>query len=259
MNTAAHSRAVIIASHGVADSKNGVMAALVPFVRAGYSLVLYDMRHHNESSGREWTWDQVERVSVDDIRAGNPPSNPELLDKLTNDFIASGFDTRKLIKEICESRTYQLSIIPNKWNEDDTINFSHASPRRLSAEQKAQEAAEQLEQAMQEAADGLDELAHDRVHHLVHRLDVSHRRRACQLRFQSAEVPFPGRFEFAIRIAAQHTAEPHTGIFMQDDITNDHRVRCDVMPLAHQCYSFVAQAVFHGGGCQSRCRSNPAS
>ena len=39
------------------------------------------------------------------------------------------------MRTICQSRTYQLSIIPNKWNEDDTINFSHASPRRLSAEQ----------------------------------------------------------------------------------------------------------------------------
>src|SRR5207247_7317242 len=36
---------------------------------------------------------------------------------------------------ICQSRTYQLSIVKNKWNEDDTINFSHANPRRLSAEQ----------------------------------------------------------------------------------------------------------------------------
>jgi hypothetical protein len=71
---------------------------------------------------------------VDDIRAGNPPSNPELLDKLTNDFIASGFDTRKLIKEICESRTYQLSINTNKWNKDDDLNYSHALPRRLPAE-----------------------------------------------------------------------------------------------------------------------------
>ena len=72
---------------------------------------------------------------VDDIRGGNPPSNPALLDALTAEFIKSGFDTRALMRTICQSRTYQLSIIPNKWNEDDTINFSHAHPRRLSAEQ----------------------------------------------------------------------------------------------------------------------------
>jgi hypothetical protein len=72
---------------------------------------------------------------VDDIRASNPASNPELLDALTAQFVKDGFDLRKLMKAICQSRTYQLSIVKNKWNEDDTINFSHAHPRRLSAEQ----------------------------------------------------------------------------------------------------------------------------
>jgi len=71
---------------------------------------------------------------VDDIRAGNPPTNPELLDALTQDFIKSGFDTQKLIKTICKSRTYQLSLATNKWNKDDEINYSHAAARRLPAE-----------------------------------------------------------------------------------------------------------------------------
>ncbi|HXG46206.1 MAG TPA: DUF1553 domain-containing protein, partial [Methylomirabilota bacterium] len=74
---------------------------------------------------------------VDDIRASNPPSNPELLEALTAEFVRSGFDLRKLMRSICQSRTYQLSIIKNRWNEDDAINFSHATPRRLSAEQLA--------------------------------------------------------------------------------------------------------------------------
>jgi hypothetical protein len=72
---------------------------------------------------------------VDDIRASNPPSNPELLEALAQSFVESGWDMRQLMRTICRSRTYQLSIVRNKWNEDDTINFSHASPRRLSAEQ----------------------------------------------------------------------------------------------------------------------------
>jgi Protein of unknown function (DUF1553)/Protein of unknown function (DUF1549) len=72
---------------------------------------------------------------VDDIRAGNPPSNPALLDALTADFVKNGHDLRKLMRSICLSRTYQLSIVRNRWNEDDTQNFSHAIPRRLSAEQ----------------------------------------------------------------------------------------------------------------------------
>lgn len=72
---------------------------------------------------------------VDDIRAGNPPSNAALLDALTADFISGGHDVKRLLRTICQSRTYQLSILPNRWNEDDLVNFSHAVPRRLSAEQ----------------------------------------------------------------------------------------------------------------------------
>ena len=72
---------------------------------------------------------------VDDIRAGNPPSNPELLSALTEELVKNGFDLQRMMRSICQSRTYQLSIVPNRWNSDDLINFSHASPRRLSAEQ----------------------------------------------------------------------------------------------------------------------------
>jgi hypothetical protein len=72
---------------------------------------------------------------VDDIRAGNPPSNPALLSYLTKRFVESGFRTKALVREIVRSRAYQRSIVTNRWNADDTINFSHAVPRRLTAEQ----------------------------------------------------------------------------------------------------------------------------
>ncbi len=72
---------------------------------------------------------------VDDIRRSNPPSNPELLAALTKDFVDSGFDIKHMMKTITRSRTYQQSIKTNKWNEADTINFSHAVARRLTAEQ----------------------------------------------------------------------------------------------------------------------------
>jgi len=72
---------------------------------------------------------------VDDVRASNPASNPELLDALTEDFVNSGFDVQHLIRTIVLSRTYQMSVKTNRWNEDDHINFSHFIPRRLSAEQ----------------------------------------------------------------------------------------------------------------------------
>jgi hypothetical protein len=71
---------------------------------------------------------------VDDIRAGNPPSNPKLLDKLTDEFIASNFNVQTVIKTICKSRVYQHSLDTNKWNEDDDLNYSHALARRLKAE-----------------------------------------------------------------------------------------------------------------------------
>ncbi len=71
---------------------------------------------------------------LDDIRAGNPPTNPQLLNYLSSQFIKSDFNVRTLISEICNSRTYQLSIASNRWNEGDEINFSHAKARRLPAE-----------------------------------------------------------------------------------------------------------------------------
>ncbi len=72
---------------------------------------------------------------VDDIRASNPPSNPALLEALTKDFIAHNYDLKQLIRTIVNSRTYQLSYKTTASNAEDEINFSHALPRRLSAEQ----------------------------------------------------------------------------------------------------------------------------
>ena len=70
----------------------------------------------------------------DDMRATNPPSNPELLDALASHFIQSGFDLKDLVRTICRSRTYQLSAMPNEFNGNDKQNFSRYYPRRLSAE-----------------------------------------------------------------------------------------------------------------------------
>ena len=71
---------------------------------------------------------------LDDIRAGNPPTNPELLQYLTNEFVQSGFNVRHLMRIVCQSRTYQLAIETTPWNADDKINYSHAKARRLPAE-----------------------------------------------------------------------------------------------------------------------------
>ncbi|AMV40660.1 DUF1549 domain-containing protein [Planctomyces sp. SH-PL62] len=71
---------------------------------------------------------------LDDVRAGNPPSNPELLDHLTDEFVQGGFRARNILRRICTSRTYQLSVEANPFNADDKTNFSHAVARRLPAE-----------------------------------------------------------------------------------------------------------------------------
>jgi hypothetical protein len=70
----------------------------------------------------------------DDMRATNPPSNPELLDGLAKQFIESGFDLKGIVRTICRSKTYQLSSLPNDYNASDKQNFSRYYPRRLSAE-----------------------------------------------------------------------------------------------------------------------------
>ena len=71
---------------------------------------------------------------VDDIRVSNPPSNPELLDALAAKLTEYNYDFKKLIRDICTSRTYQLSTRANATNALDDRNFSRASIRRLRAE-----------------------------------------------------------------------------------------------------------------------------
>lgn len=71
---------------------------------------------------------------IDDLRASNPPTNPQLLDKLTDEFVKNRFNVHELVKTICKSRTYQHSIATNKWNKDDETNYAHAIARRLPAE-----------------------------------------------------------------------------------------------------------------------------
>ena len=71
---------------------------------------------------------------IDDLRAGNPATNPELLDYLTEEFVKSKFNVRHVMQLICKSRTYQLGLDTNKWNDDDAQNYSHAIARRLPAE-----------------------------------------------------------------------------------------------------------------------------
>jgi hypothetical protein len=71
---------------------------------------------------------------VDDVRISNPPSNRELLEALGQHLADYDFDLKRLIRDICNSRTYQLSSDTNETNRDDDQMFSHAHLRRLRAD-----------------------------------------------------------------------------------------------------------------------------
>ncbi len=71
---------------------------------------------------------------VDDVRISNPASNPELLEALGEHFTQYKYDFKRLVRDICLSRTYQLATTTNPSNELDEKNFSHASIRRMRAE-----------------------------------------------------------------------------------------------------------------------------
>ena len=71
---------------------------------------------------------------VDDFRVSNPASNPELLEELGKRFTASKYDLKALVRDICNSRTYQRSTHRNESNATDERNFAHANLRRIKAE-----------------------------------------------------------------------------------------------------------------------------
>jgi len=71
---------------------------------------------------------------VDDMRATNPPTNPELLAALAKNFRESKYDLKKLIRTIGVSRVYGLSSIPNERNTWDLKNYSRHYRRQIRAE-----------------------------------------------------------------------------------------------------------------------------
>ena len=69
---------------------------------------------------------------IDDVRISNPASNEPLLEeigrRLGEDY---GYDAKKLVRDICLSRTYQTSPTTNESNVGDKSRFSLAYLRRL--------------------------------------------------------------------------------------------------------------------------------
>ncbi len=72
---------------------------------------------------------------VDDVRISNPATNPELLTALADRFQGEyEYDFRQLVRDICNSATYQRSTQANPSNKDDLNNFAKSRIRRQRAE-----------------------------------------------------------------------------------------------------------------------------
>ncbi|RMG35857.1 MAG: DUF1549 domain-containing protein [Planctomycetota bacterium] len=78
---------------------------------------------------------------IDDLGPHNPPSHPELLDRLAREFVKSRYDLKQLIRWICNSEAYNLTSRFGPNNEIDNPAagemplFSHMYVRSMSAEQ----------------------------------------------------------------------------------------------------------------------------
>ena len=71
---------------------------------------------------------------IDDVRATNPASSEELFNGLTKDFVANGFNIKRLISQILNSSAYQVSSEANATNQADNIFYSKYIVKRLPGE-----------------------------------------------------------------------------------------------------------------------------
>jgi hypothetical protein len=87
-------------------------------------------------ANRVWSWFLGRGIihEPDDIRADNPPSNPELLAYLERELVNSHYDLKHLFRLILNSKTYQLSAIPATDPPPTDAEFAHYLIRRLDAE-----------------------------------------------------------------------------------------------------------------------------
>ncbi|MBN2476514.1 MAG: DUF1553 domain-containing protein [Pirellulales bacterium] len=85
---------------------------------------------------RVWAWLLGRGIihEPDDIREDNPPSNPELLAYLQKEFIAGGYDLKRLYRLILTSSTYQFSSVPRFSDPRAEAGFASYPLRRLEAE-----------------------------------------------------------------------------------------------------------------------------
>jgi hypothetical protein len=72
---------------------------------------------------------------VDDMHQGNGASHPELLESMSREFSASGFDVKFLCRAIVNSRTYQQTSRPGGQPDREAELFARMSMRSLSPAQ----------------------------------------------------------------------------------------------------------------------------
>ena len=87
-------------------------------------------------ANRAWAWLLGRGIvqEPDDFRRDNPPANPELLAYLEKELVASGYDMKRLLRLILNSKTYQLSCVPQSTTPAAAANFAYYPLRRLDAE-----------------------------------------------------------------------------------------------------------------------------
>jgi len=85
---------------------------------------------------RAWYWVLGRGIiqEPDDIRADNPPENPELLAYLEHELLASNYDLKQIYRLILNSQVYQLSPVPRSDRPDAAAHFAYYPLRRLDAE-----------------------------------------------------------------------------------------------------------------------------
>ncbi len=85
---------------------------------------------------RVWAWLMGRGIieQADDIRDDNPPSHPELLAYLEQEFVDSGYDLQHLYRLILTSQVYQFSALSHSVSEDHPATFATYPLRRLDAE-----------------------------------------------------------------------------------------------------------------------------
>jgi hypothetical protein len=121
---------------GMVQPRSGEMMAPKPLVRDDPN-ALDDLARWLTRDNPQFARNMANRVwfhlmgrgivePVDDFRDSNPPSNPELLNSLSREFVQNGMRLKPLVGLIMKTRTYAFGSESNETNADDESNFSHA-------------------------------------------------------------------------------------------------------------------------------------